>query len=206
MIIIDLHTFLISLLSLLRFSVLCYDTVLTATFAAQVQSIQTSDMILRAKPELSNIDLSMVDVHGAAHNKGTTTANCYVIHNPGTYRFPTVYGNAKKNGQPNPKAYTSTKSGSNILSPFVKSDGQAITKPEIDNIADACLIWQDTENLISNISFDNATQYVSFKVDKSTIHNGNAIIAVRDNGGTILWSWHIWVTERSLQSVEVTNF
>ena len=146
----------------------------------------------------------MVDVKGNAHGKGTTTANCYVIHNPGTYRFPTIYGNAKKNGATNTKAYTSTKTGPNILTKFLKADGTEITKPEIEGIANACLIWQDTKDLISNISYN--ANYVSFEVKKETIHNGNAIIAVRNASNEILWSWHIWVTERDLSSVEVTNF
>jgi len=66
------------------------------------------------------------------------------------------------------------------------------------------LIWQDAKDLVSGIKYEN--NYVSFAVKKETIHNGNAIIAVRDNAGTILWSWHIWVTERDLHPVEVENF
>ena len=145
----------------------------------------------------------MVNIKGEAlANKNT--ANCYVIHNPGTYKFPTVYGNSIKNGTTNTKAYTSTKTGPNILTKFLKADGTEITKPEIDGIANACLIWQDTKDLISNISYN--ANYVSFEVKKETIHNGNAIIAVRNASNEILWSWHIWVTERDLSSVEVENF
>ncbi|MGP1621242.1 MAG: hypothetical protein ACTTGX_02070 [Candidatus Cryptobacteroides sp.] len=177
-----------------------------ATFAAQEKTLQTSDIILKAKPVLSNVDLSKVDIKGNAL-ASQSTANCYVIHNPGTYKFPTVYGNAIKNGATNEKAYKSSKTGNpNILEKFIKADGNPITQPQIENINNACLIWQDTENLISNISFDSANQYVKFEVNKATIHNGNAIIAVRDNSNTILWSWHIWVTERDLHPVEVTNF
>ena len=166
--------------------------------------MQTSDIILKAREVKTNVDLSTVDVKGNAHGKGTTTANCYVIHNPGTYRFPTIYGNAKKNGATNEKAYKSSKTGPNILTKFLKADGNAIDKPQIDGIANACLIWQDTKDLISNISYN--ANYVSFEVKKETIHNGNAIIAVRNASNEILWSWHIWVTERDLSSVEVTNF
>ena len=178
----------------------------TATFAAQEKTLQTSDIILKSREVKNNIDLSMVNVKGNALTNGQSTANCYVIHNPGTYKFPTVYGNSIKNGTTNTKAYTSTKTGNpNILEKFIKADGNAITKPEIEGIKDACLIWQDTQNLISNISFDSANQYVKFEVKKETIHNGNAIIAVRDNSNTILWSWHIWVTEEDLTPVEITN-
>ena len=176
-----------------------------ATFAPQTKTTGSSAEILREREVKNNVDLSMVDVKGNAHNKGTTTANCYVIHNPGTYRFPCIYGNAMKNGQKNERAYKSAKERQpNILSPFLGAH-EPITKPQIDGIANACLIWQDTQNLISNISFDSSTQYVKFEVNKATIHNGNAIIAVRDNSNTILWSWHIWVTEEDLTPVEITN-
>ena len=120
--------------------------------------MQTSDIILKAREVKNNLDLSTVDVKGNAHGKGTTTANCYVIHNPGTYRFPTIYGNAKKNGATNTKAYTSTKTGANILKNFLRADGNAIDKPEIEGIANACLIWQDTKDLISDINYDAATK------------------------------------------------
>ena len=168
--------------------------------------MQTSDIILKAKPVLSNVDLSMVNIKGEAL-ASKNTANCYVIHNPGTYKFPTVYGNSIKNGQNNEKAYKSSKTGNpNILENFIKADGNPITQPQIENINNACLIWQDTKDLISDIKYDAATKYVSFAVKKETIHNGNAIIAVRNASNEILWSWHIWVTERDLSSVEVTNF
>ena len=177
----------------------------TATFAPQVKTLGgTSAEILKAREIKNDLDLSYVDVLGNTMTQ-QSTANCYVIHNPGTYKFPTIYGNAMKNGADNKSAYTSTKSGSSILSPFLGAHGP-ITKPQIDRINNACLIWQDTQNLISNISFDSANQYVKFEVNKATIHNGNAIIAVRDNSNTILWSWHIWVTEEDLTPIEIENY
>ena len=177
----------------------------TATFAPQIKSIEgTSSDILKAREVLNDVDLSMVDVLGKPLTNGQSTANCYVIHNPGTYKFPTIYGNAKKDGANNTIAYKSTKSGENILTTFLGANGP-ITKPQIEGIKDACLIWQDSPNLVSNISYDSSTQYVKLEVGKNTIHNGNAIIAVRDASNIILWSWHIWVTEEDLTPVEVTN-
>ena len=176
----------------------------TATFAPQVKTLGgTSAEILKAREIKNDLDLSYVDVLGNTMTQ-QSTANCYVIHNPGTYKFPTVYGNSIKNGADNKSAYTSTKSGSSILSPFLGAHGP-ITKLQIDNINNACLIWQDTQNLISNISY-TGDGYVHFSVEKSTIHNGNAIIAVRDNSNTILWSWHIWVTEEDLTPIEIENY
>ena len=167
----------------------------TATFAAQEKTLQTSDIILKAREVKNNVDLSMVDIHGEALTNGQSTANCYVIHNPGTYKFPCVYGNSIKNGSANTRSYDNFQ---NAIS--------YIQKPEIEGIKNACLIWQDSENLVTDIKYDAATKYVSFEVKKETIHNGNAIIAVKANGGRlILWSWHIWVTERDLHPVEVEN-
>ena len=168
----------------------------TAKFNAQEKTLQTSDIILKGREVKNNIDLSMVDIHGEALTGGQSTANCYVIHNPGTYKFPCVYGNSIKNGSANTRSYDNFQ---NAIS--------YIQKPEIEGIKNACLIWQDSENLVTDIKYDAATKYVSFEVKKETIHNGNAIIAVKANGGRlILWSWHIWVTERDLHPVEVTNF
>ena len=179
----------------------------TATFTPQTKTIVgNSHDILSSRTILNDVDLSHRDIHGNTHSNGQTTANCYVIHNPGTYKFPTIYGNAMKNGQKNEKAYKSDKQGQpNILSPFLGAHGP-ITKPQIEGINNACLIWQDTQNLISNINYDSSTHYVSFEVKKENIHNGNAIIAVRDNSNTILWSWHIWVTEEDLTLVEIENY
>ena len=176
----------------------------TAIFAPQEKTIGgTSADILKAREILNDVDLSHRDIHGNTHSNGQTTANCYVIHNPGTYKFPAIYGNAMKDGQKNERAYKSSKQGQQyILSPFLGAHGP-ITKPQIDGINNACLIWQDTKDLISEIKYEN--NYVSFAVKKETIHNGNAIIAVRDASNTILWSWHIWVTEEDLTPVEITN-
>ncbi|MBR1782739.1 MAG: fimbrillin family protein [Bacteroidales bacterium] len=54
--------------------------------------------------ESAPIDLSLEDVRGDANTDGRSTANCYVIHAPGWYMFPLVYGNAITDGveQQNP--------------------------------------------------------------------------------------------------------
>lgn len=50
------------------------------------------------------IDLSLRDVHGNPIKR--STANCYVIKEPGQYKFPLVYGNGIKNGKVNNAAFT----------------------------------------------------------------------------------------------------
>lgn len=149
-------------------------------------------------------------------NGGSTdenTANCYVVSAPGYYSFPLVYGNAIKDGTTNTSAYISTApSGTNILSNFINHTGNAITDPYISKNADcipskAELVWQDAPNFVTEIKY-NDTGYgnISFKVDKSFIRQGNAVIAVKDANDQILWSWHIWVTDENIgNTIAVTN-
>ena len=149
-------------------------------------------------------------------NGGTVdenTANCYVVSGSGYYCFPLVYGNAIKGGTTNTSAYTSTApSGTTILSHFINHAGNAITDPYIRNNADctpakAELVWQDAPNLVTDIKYNNTGNgNISFTVDKNTIRQGNAVIAIKDASDKVLWSWHIWVTDENIgQTIEVTN-
>ena len=140
------------------------------------------------------------------------TANCYVVSAPGYYSFPLVYGNALKNRSTNESAYKTSNTRSNILSHFINHAGNAITDPYIRNNADctpakAELVWQDAPNLVTDIKYNNTGNgNISFTVDKNTIRQGNAVIAIKDAGDNVLWSWHIWVTDENIgQTIEVTN-
>ena len=65
-------------------------------------------MSFRRRLKFKNIDLSdlsMVDINGNPLSS-RNTANCYVIHEAGTYMFPAVYGNAIKDGATNSVSYT----------------------------------------------------------------------------------------------------
>lgn len=54
--------------------------------------------------------------------------------------------------------------------------------------------------------FVNPENYISFQVNALTIRQGNAVIAIKDAGDNVLWSWHIWVTDENIgQTIEVTN-
>ena len=128
------------------------------------------------------------------------TANCYIINAPGIYSLPLVYGNAVKNGEPNPSAYTSSAGGTNILSNFVNHLDAPITDPYIYNNADcspfhAMLIWQDEKDLVTNVTLEYDRRSLTFEVPKASIRQGNAIVAVCDENYRIMWSWHIWVTD-----------
>ena len=144
--------------------------------------------------------------------KVENTANCYVVNASGYYSFPMVYGNAIKNGATNTSAYKTTATG-NVLPTLYNHFGE-ITDPYICNnancnIKSAELVWQDEKDLVTDIRYvDNGVNggYVMFKVAKSTIQQGNAVIAVKRPEGTVLWSWHIWVTDADISKpIETTN-
>ena len=135
-----------------------------------------------------------------------------MVSAPGYYSLPLVYGNAIKNAATNASAYTSTATGNNILNPFINHAGNGITDPYISGNgctpAKAELVWQDTMNLVTDIKYNAGYNggNISFKVDRSSIRQGNAVIAIKDASDAILWSWHVWVTDEDINNViEITN-
>ena len=192
-----------------------------ATVGAQIgRSNDPHAQKLRDKPSCGGV----IYHHNLANQTdgGSTnenTANCYVVSGSGYYCFPLVYGNAIKNGKTNTSAYTSNKTGSDILTTFINHTGNPITSPYIKENAGcvpakAELLWQDAPGLISNVQYNNSQMqlfvnpenYISFQVNGLTIRQGNAVIAIKDAGDNVLWSWHIWVTDENIgQTIEVTN-
>jgi len=132
---------------------------------------------------------------------GVNTANCYVVQAPGWYSFPLVYGNAIKNGSANTQAYNPGTSGKGLAT-FVGADGQAITSPYINNGSQkavrARLEWQDVAGLVADevslVGSGNSADKIVFQVPKAFIREGNALISALAADGSVIWSWHIWVS------------
>ena len=67
----------------------------------------------------------------------------------------------------------------------------------INDIATVDWLWASTVEgqsgnaLISNIKYENGT--VTFT---ASAHEGNALLAAFDAAGNIVWSWHIWLTDK----------
>lgn len=162
---------------------------------------------LRQAPPITKCrDLSMYKNDGTP--RGTrTTANCYLVHAPGKYKLPLIYGNAIKNGKKNTLAYKATIKDKNVQSTLLNHLGNEITDPWIKNNGiDACksrLLWQETPNLIKNVRIDG--DYLTFEVDKNNITESNAVIAVQTQDETIVWSWHIWITPETLSDMTPVN-
>lgn len=115
---------------------------------------------------------------GYANLSAATTANCYIVSQSGSYCFLVAKGN-----QP-----------SNLLH-FTKS---------------ASLLWESFGTsktpsvgaLIKVVSY--ADGYVTFST-ADTFREGNAVIAVKDADGNILWSWHIWLTDQPVEQEYYNN-
>ena len=102
-------------------------------------------------------------------------ANCYVVTKAGSYKFKAVFGNETNN--------------------FILDAAEAGVLWET---------WNDASEVTAGsvlASASYAEDYIIFKTP-ATLHPGNAVIAVRDEEGTILWSWHIWVPKTAIQTSE----
>ena len=120
-----------------------------------------------------------------------TTANCYVVNAAGTYKLPLVYGNAIVNGSTNSQAYRDNH--------FVDYNNEHINGPWISGTPkDATLVWSDGFYMFKDVDLSADKKYLIFTIDQDYIQQANAVVAVRDASGTIMWSWHIWVTERDI--------
>ena len=108
------------------------------------------------------------------------TANCYVISEEGKYKFKTTRGNTDTSVGDVNSAYiiweTSTLSAGNALA---------------------------VNTVIEQVSLDE-NGYVVFTTP-SPMNEGNALIAVRDADGKILWSWHIWIVSDKITDIALGN-
>lgn len=113
----------------------------------------------------------------------------------------------------------------NVLSTFLDHNDKPINGPWIvksENgqgykAASAEIIWQDEPCLLTEVSLNETKDYINFRVRRDCATEGNAVIAVKNAQGTIMWSWHIWVTDNEnfydngkgiviyKDAVEVTN-
>lgn len=160
-------------------------------------SMSSHTQTLRNNPSVGTSDspYNLSNATGAATVENT--ANCYVINAPGFYSLPLVYGNAITNGADHTAAYEPN----STRAPFVNHLGNHIKKPYIydnegcANIKDAVLIWEGQLNLVRNVALSADRKNIVFDIPAASIRQGNALIGVRDESGTIMWSWQIWVTD-----------
>ena len=199
------------------FNVTISTSVASSTLIATETETPVNEQLRQNEKVTGYRDLSMY--YNDGEYRGTrTTANCYLVHAPGTYKLPLVYGNAIEKGLVNSSAYHTDAIGTYIKNDLVGHDDLKIDSPYIIlngqaeghdfTVDDAVLLWQDEEGVITDVSLDKATDngYLKFEVSEENIKQCNALVAVRqvddtDPGNpvyTILWSWHIWITPETL--------
>ena len=172
------------------------------TTGAQTAKTSSHKANLQGKAAVKDYDLSRYDINGKALG-APCTANCYVLHGPGTYRIPCVYGNTLKLGQYNGYAVDGqNESGEGEA--FVNYSGTRIDESNYKfTPASADVVWQSASGVITNAAVatgSDGMSYVTFTVNKTNLQQGNAVIAASDASGTVMWSWHLWITDATLTS------
>lgn len=156
------------------------------------------------------------DLSGGDGSTPKNTANCYIVDAPGTYTFPLVYGNAIEKGEPDDSSYKYKGAhGCDCLTTFKNYKNEDINNPYIleditDINPDVSIVWQDVQNLVSEIKVDQSLYSgkggITFKVNNPK--EGNAVIALKNkNDNKIVWSWHIWITSFDFtREIVLTNY
>ena len=196
-------------------------------FGVPIPDGSHSAALHNATPHPDVVDLSTKNV-AKGTTVPTTTANCYIVDAPGTYTFPFVYGNGVQNGAPYepayhgmmknadtgayefrpdaPVRYTSSTPYAMILGRFLDHAGNLIMSPYIreqlgaDSYT-AKVLWMDQPGLIESVQYVDGTPetaHIQFVVSPGGIAQGNALIGVLNGAGTIVWSWHIWITDEDM--------
>lgn len=125
---------------------------------------------------IGEFSLSAIDLSAAG------LANCYIVSNAGRYTFnPHIIGNGKDG--------------------IIKGAGFHTENVEISPVS-AKLLWEEKEGMITEVSYRSGLKDVIFTTSGV---EGNAVIAVCDAEGTILWSWHIWCTDRPIEQKYVNS-
>ena len=121
--------------------------------------------------------VSNLNVSSATDLSSSGSANCYIVSNGGLYKFKTVKGNSSES---------------------------------VGNVASASILWEtfgtsttpECLDLIKAVDYENG--YIAFQT-ADAFKEGNAVIAAKDANGTILWSWHIWLTDQPQGQVYYNN-
>ncbi len=145
-------------------------------------TIETEDGQIMMKEGTKPLTIKRADVQPTAALQYVETvaidlsehgnANCYIVPGAGLYSFDaSVIGNG--------------------IYGMIEDAAFHTSDPAI-NPASAEILWQDRVGVIDNLQFDASLKQVRLMASG---RKGNAVIAAKDENGTILWSWHIWATD-----------
>ena len=117
------------------------------------------------------------DTNEFADLSAVESANCYIVSEAGDYKFKAVLGN-------------SDATAGNVKS--VEVLWESFGTDVAPNVGD----------LVASVSYKNG--YIRFSTPE-TFKEGNAVIAAKNSKGVILWSWHIWLTDKPADQVYYNN-
>ena len=134
-------------------------------------------------------DASHPAIAGATDLSATASANCYIVDGG-------VASNAEK------------------VFKFKAYKGNSTTN--VGTINNVVVLWETynnetsvtTNSIIAQVDYDKQSENdfyeIAFKMPE-TLHAGNAVIAAKDKNDEILWSWHIWVPETTVEDVDASD-
>lgn len=99
------------------------------------------------------------------------SANCYIVTEPGKYKFLAVKGN-------NRTAFFEDIDDAKVLWETWNDDSEV-----------------EANSVVKSVSYTE--DYMILEMP-ATLHPGNAVVAAMDSEGVIVWSWHIWVPETAI--------
>ena len=117
--------------------------------------------------------LPAIDELGPKNLSKKGAANSYIVTEAGEYKFWAVKGNS----------------------------GIEVNPASVEVLWET---WNNAEEVAANsvvASVSLSGSYVVFSTPE-TLKPGNAVIAAKDAGGVILWSWHIWVPETEIVTAD----
>ena len=148
------------------------------TFVYTDHAVTIKRSVFGKKEEIDTYATFVKDASLAIDLSASGTANCYVVPQAGFYKFDaSVKGNSTET--------VGTPASAEVL---WETFGTGV-KPNIGDI-------------VNSVTYANG--YVCFDY---TGNEGNALIAVKDESGTILWSWHLWCTSADLEGalIDIRN-
>lgn len=143
-------------------------------------SIQIRLRLVQANASDAPVAITVTDLSAAE------TSNCYSIDKEGYYSFNAL---VRGNG--------------------VIPTGSKLTDATISGIADVKVLWESYNTDVTP-AVGSIVTGVKYSEGRITFYGtgtpGNALIAASDASGRILWSWHIWSQENSIQNQKVGSY
>ena len=63
------------------------------------------------------------------------------------------------------------------------------------------VLWETAQNTVENLAYDQTTNKIFFT--KTAGAKGNAVIALKDYNGNLLWSCHLWATSQDVKEISL---